>query len=78
MSDARTTGREAAARAARFEARCKAATCRSCEFPGLTPVLDLGDMPLSDGFVTEAELDQPRGTRRYPLEVAFCACRRPR
>lgn len=68
-----TSDVDATERAARFEARCKAARCRSCEFPGLSPVLDLGDMPLSDGFITAAELDQPRGTRRFPLEVAFCA-----
>jgi SAM-dependent methyltransferase len=52
--------------------RCSRATCRSCEFPGLHPVLDLGDMPLSDGFVTAADLAGPRGQRRFPLEVAFC------
>jgi SAM-dependent methyltransferase len=53
-------------------ARCRAATCRSCTQPGLAPVLDLGDMPLSDGFVRPDELDGPRGRRRHPLQVAFC------
>ncbi|MCO5165851.1 MAG: class I SAM-dependent methyltransferase [Planctomycetes bacterium] len=68
-----TPARDQAGRAGAFEARCREARCRSCAFPGLSPVLDLGDMPLSDGFVTPDELDGPRGARRFPLEVAFCA-----
>jgi SAM-dependent methyltransferase len=37
---------------------------------GLTPVIDLGMMPLSDGLRFKHELDQPES--RYRLEVAFC------
>lgn len=66
------SGADAAERAERLRARCAAATCRSCEGPGLEPVLDLGDMPLSDGFVRPEELEGERGRRRFPLEVAFC------
>jgi SAM-dependent methyltransferase len=36
-------------------------------------VLDLGDMPLSDGLLDADQLDRPEP--RYPLELAFCpAC----
>jgi SAM-dependent methyltransferase len=63
-----TTGTERGS----FLERCAAGTCRSCAYPGLSPVLDLGDMPLSDGFVKPDELDGPRGKRRFPLEVGFC------
>ncbi|RMF81490.1 MAG: class I SAM-dependent methyltransferase [Planctomycetota bacterium] len=54
----------------RFARRCEAAHCRSCERVGLRPVLDLGEMPLSDGFLHSDQLD--RAEPRYPLEVAFC------
>ena len=50
--------------ATKFQARCAAATCRSCGNPGLEPVLDLGDMPLSDGFVKPEEVEQERGLVR--------------
>lgn len=53
-----------------FAEKCKMARCRSCQISGLKPVLDLGSMPLSDGFLTERELSDPG--RKYPLEVAFC------
>lgn len=33
--------------------------------------LELGDLPLSDGLLREADLGAPE--RRYPLDVAFCA-----
>ena len=50
-----------------------AGPCRSCGSPFLDPVLDLGDMPLANSVLTEAELDRPEP--RHPLEVLFCpAC----
>lgn len=44
--------------------------CRSCGKSELLPVLSLGPMPLSDGFLTPEELDRPEP--RYPLDVVFC------
>ena len=55
---------------AEFTARCQAAACRVCGAQGLSPVLDLGSMPLSDGFLRPEQLERP--LPRYPLEVAFC------
>jgi len=53
--------------------KCANAACRSCDHRGLEPILDLGLMPLSDGFLTEAQLGDREP--RHPLEVAFCpAC----
>ncbi len=49
---------------------CVGASCRSCGTSGLEPVLDLGLMPLSDGFLTAEQLAQP--TPRFPLQVGFC------
>ncbi|BCX18721.1 MAG: NDP-hexose 3-C-methyltransferase [Geminicoccaceae bacterium] len=47
--------------------------CRSCGGGELLPVLSLGNLPLSDGFLRADELDRPEP--RYPLDVAFCpAC----
>ena len=48
-------------------------TCRSCGSDGLKVFLDLGNMPLSDRFVSphEAPEDEPF----FPLQVAYCpAC----
>jgi SAM-dependent methyltransferase len=42
--------------------------CRSCGSRRLTPVFDLGDMPLSDGFTAAAETPDPT----YPLAIVFC------
>jgi SAM-dependent methyltransferase len=42
--------------------------CRACGSPRLTPVFDLGLMPLSDGFTASAEAADPT----YPLAVVFC------
>ncbi len=53
-----------------IETRCRTARCRICQEQTLAPVLDLGHMPLSDGFLSEAQLASPE--KRYPLEVAFC------
>ncbi len=58
---------------AAFAEKCRAAACRSCSRTGLEPVLDLGMMPLSDGFVPAEGLAEP--DKRFALEVAFCpAC----
>ncbi len=54
----------------RFQAKCHNAVCRACGQRGLLAVLDLGEMPLSDGLLTEAQLHQDEP--RYPLEVAYC------
>lgn len=49
------------------------AACRSCGAGGLLPVLSLGNLPLSDGFLRADELDRPEP--RFPLDLAFCpAC----
>jgi SAM-dependent methyltransferase len=45
--------------------------CRSCGSEGLATFLSLGLMPLANGLLTRAQLDQPEP--RFPLEVAFCA-----
>ena len=45
-------------------------TCRSCDSADLDVFLSLGDLPLSDGFRDEGNLDEEEG--RYPLDVAFC------
>ena len=44
--------------------------CRSCGHDGLEPVLDLGETPLANSILTEAQLaaDEPR----FPLYVVFC------
>jgi SAM-dependent methyltransferase len=51
--------------------RTAAAKCRCCGGGDLTVFLSLGDLPLSDGFITEQQL--AREDARYPLDVAFCA-----
>jgi len=53
-----------------FTAKCHSAQCRSCRRQELLPVLNLGQMPLSDGLLTAEQL--AAGEQRYPLEVAFC------
>ncbi len=50
----------------------KISCCRSCASESLEPILDLGAMPLSDGFLTEEQLHKPEPV--YPLETAFCRC----
>lgn len=54
----------------RFDARCRESTCRVCRRSGLLPVLDLGEMPHSDGFLAESQLAEQEPM--WPLEVAFC------
>ncbi|MBL8899643.1 MAG: class I SAM-dependent methyltransferase [Planctomycetes bacterium] len=44
--------------------------CRACGHGALETFLDLGALPLSDGFLFEKDL--AREEPRYPLEVAFC------
>lgn len=47
--------------------------CRVCQATHLEPVLSLGQMPLANSLLTEAELAQPEPT--YPLDLVFCpAC----
>lgn len=53
-----------------FQLKCLRSLCRSCQHKGLMPVLDLGLMPLSDGFLGQAQLAQSEPL--YPLELAFC------
>lgn len=55
---------------AEFADKCRTASCRICGRVGLTPVLDLGLMPLSDGFLSQDQLAQEEPV--FPLEVAFC------
>ena len=64
MNDANTLA------ASSFAETCRLATCRSCGQSGLLPVLDLGDMPLSDGLLTAEQLQ--RDEPRHPLQVAYC------
>ncbi|HEY4210541.1 MAG TPA: class I SAM-dependent methyltransferase [Steroidobacteraceae bacterium] len=47
-----------------------AVACRSCGGGDLSVFLSLGDLPLSDGFISEARLGEQEP--RYPLDVAFC------
>ncbi|MEZ5825659.1 MAG: class I SAM-dependent methyltransferase [Geminicoccaceae bacterium] len=44
--------------------------CRACGSKQIEPFLDLGRLPLSDGFVPSAR--EAAEAPRYPLEVAFC------
>lgn len=47
--------------------------CRACGSDQVDVFLELGDMPLPDALVREADLDGPEA--RFPLDVAFChAC----
>jgi SAM-dependent methyltransferase len=45
-------------------------TCRSCADSEISPFLDLGMMPLSDGLRYAEQIGKPE--KKYPLEVAFC------
>lgn len=47
-----------------------APVCRGCGQAGLKVVLDLGEMPLANAILTEADLDRPEP--RYPLAFAYC------
>jgi SAM-dependent methyltransferase len=58
----------AAEGAARREAHC-----RSCGSTHLTTFLSLGNLPLSDGFISKQQLASTSEDQRYPLDVAFCS-----
>lgn len=60
---------EAAAPVSSIAARAADACCKSCGNAGLTPVLDLGSMPKSDGLLTKERIGQEP---RFPLQLAFC------
>jgi SAM-dependent methyltransferase len=45
--------------------------CRGCGAAGLEVVLDLGEMPLANALLSEAELRDSEP--RYPLALAFCS-----
>src|SRR3989344_3086598 len=45
--------------------------CRVCRSQNLTPFLDLGPMPLPNGFLTSDQLRRPEPT--YPLSVGVCS-----
>lgn len=45
-------------------------TCRSCSGGGLSPLLDLGPMPLANGLLNEADLAAPEA--RHPLDIVHC------
>ncbi len=44
--------------------------CRSCSASGLLPVLSLGETPLANSLLTEANLGGPED--RYPLDLVRC------
>lgn len=44
--------------------------CRGCGDTGFKVFLDLGETPLADALVEEANLNGPE--EHFPLEVAFC------
>jgi len=46
------------------------ARCRTCGGENLSVFLSLGDLPLSDGFVSAQQL--AHDDARFPLDVAFC------
>lgn len=59
-----------ASQSKQLKEKCSKSTCRSCEHQGLLPVLDLGMMPHSDGFLSKSQLSEIEP--KYPLEAAFC------
>ncbi len=44
--------------------------CRSCGHGGPQPVLSLGETPLANALVDEADLERPEA--RFPLDLVFC------
>jgi len=44
--------------------------CRACGATELTEILAFGDMPLSNGLLSEKQLHEPEA--RFPLTVVFC------
>ena len=48
-------------------------TCRSCGYPKLEQIIDLGETPLADRLLREDQLSTPEVTA--PLELEYCpAC----
>lgn len=47
----------------------KRSTCRFCDGTDLVSILDLGDVPLAGGFLTQTEFSQEKV---YPLDIYFC------
>ncbi len=45
--------------------------CRSCGYADLQPILSLGETPLANALLTEAQLHEPEET--YPLDLVFCS-----
>ncbi len=45
-------------------------TCRSCQSADIEPVLSLGETPLADALVKDAQIGD--GEARFPLNVVFC------
>lgn len=54
----------------RFATRSAGATCHGCRTPGLRPILDLGQMPASDGLLPGDARDDLE--ERQPLELSWC------
>lgn len=54
----------------RFTQDARETTCACCGETGLSPILDLGPMPLSDGFLPADSLD--RAEDLVPLRLGFC------
>jgi SAM-dependent methyltransferase len=49
------------------------ATCRSCGAGNLSPILSLGNTPLANALLSEAQLGEPEAT--FPLDLVLCtAC----
>lgn len=61
---------DAAAPSAEFAADAAKVDCISCHARGLTPILDLGPMPRSDGLLRDSDLDKPESL--VPLRLGFC------
>jgi hypothetical protein len=49
--------------------------CRACGDQGLVEILAFGNMPLSDGLLSESQLKEKETELRFPLTLLFCpAC----
>jgi nucleoside-diphosphate-sugar epimerase/SAM-dependent methyltransferase len=60
----------ASAETSGFAADAARAACISCGHVGMTPILDLGRMPLSDGLLQETQLSRPENL--MPLRLGLC------
>lgn len=63
------SGAEASTDAASFAALCAKTPSRITGTPGLEPVLDMGPMPNSNGFLDQADLS--RDEPKWPLQLGF-------